>query len=75
MKPTSVTRLGVRKLVPVITRLGTPVPTGVLDTDRLVRFELLVDALEGMRLMTGGTVWPLLSVDSTCWPVLQAGVA
>ena len=48
---------------------------GVDDTDSAVRLELLLGELKGVSGMTGGAEWPLLSVESTWRPLLQAGVA
>src|SRR5688572_11427889 len=62
VNPTAVTPV---KLVPVITRLGTAVPVGVLPTESAVRSEVLVGELKGVSGMTGGVECPLLSVEST----------
>jgi hypothetical protein len=54
VKPTAVTEVGELKLVPVITRFDTGVPTGVLVVgDRAVRFELLRVAVDGVSGTTG----------------------
>src|SRR6478735_1671694 len=75
VKPTAVTDVGDVKLVPVMTRFEAGVPTGVLVGDRAVTFELLSVPVDGVSGMTGRDACPLESVESTCWPLLQVGVA